>query len=164
MIPISTFFIGCHELLALGLSYRVAIERTRTRIWHGSTITEVASQPNYLEQPNAWAAFVEKLTQQTIVTKEATDGVLQRTIRAHGNFIEYVPLGLLLLVALELMQAKAELVWLLGAILILARIAHAWGVIQTYGPSLGRAIGFFGTWLVYIIGSAACIFYSLQSS
>ena len=161
LIPISTFFIGCHGLLALGLSYRVAIERTRSRIWHGATTTEVAAQPNYLENPNPWAAFVEKLTQQTIETKTADNGMLQRTIRAHGNFIEYVPLGLLLLVALEWEAAPSGFLWLLGATLILSRIAHAWGVIQTYGPSPGRAIGFFGTWLVYLIGSLACLYYSL---
>ncbi|HEY9851455.1 MAG TPA: MAPEG family protein [Leptolyngbyaceae cyanobacterium] len=162
LIPISTFFIGCHGLLALGLSYQVVIERTRRRIWHGATKAEVASQPDYLKDPNAWAAFVEKLTQQTVVTKEADDGALQRTMRSHGNFIEYVPICLLFLVALELMQAPTPLIWMLGAMLIVARIAHAWGLMQTYGPSPGRAIGFFGTWLVYIIGSVACLYYSVQ--
>lgn len=161
-IPISTFFIGCHGLLALGLSYRVVMERMQTRIWHGAAIAEVASQPDPLDQPNVWAAFVEELTQRMVVTKEKDDGVLQRTIRAHGNFIEYVPLGLLFLVALELMEAPIRLVWMLGATLILARIAHAWGVIQTYGPSPMRAIGFFGTWFVYIVGSLACLYYGLR--
>lgn len=163
LIPISTFFIGCHGLLALGLSYQVVMERTRTRIWHGESTGDVTSQPDYLKQPNTWAAFVEKLTQQTIATKESDNGVLQRTIRAHGNFIEYVPLGLLFLVTLEFMQASTVLLWALGATLIASRIFHAWGVIETYGPSPKRAIGFFGTWLVYIMGSAACLYYSLQS-
>lgn len=163
LIPISTFFIGRHGLLALGLSYQVVVERTRTRIWHGANTGDVASQPDYLKQPNAWAALIEKLTQQTIATKESDDGVLQRTIRAHGNFIEYVPLGLLFLVALEFMQASTGLLWLLGATLLVSRIFHAWGVIETYGPSPKRAIGFFGTCLVYILGSAACLYYSLRS-
>ncbi|BAY28918.1 hypothetical protein NIES2107_07560 [Nostoc carneum NIES-2107] len=162
LIPISTFFIGCHGLLALLLSYLVAIERTRTRIWHGASPGEVASQPNYLNHPNAWAEFVEKITQQSIVTKNIEDGVLQRTIRAHGNFTEYVPLSLMFLIALELMQAERVLLWMLGTLLIVARIAHTWGLIQTYGPSPGRAIGFFGTWLVYLVGSLACIYYSVK--
>lgn len=163
LIPISTFFIGCHGLLALGLSYQVVIERTRTRIWHGVNPGDVASQPDYLKQPNAWAAFIEKLSQQIVVTKASGNGVLQRTIRAYGNFIEYVPLGLLFLVALEFMQASTGLLWLLGTTLIVSRIFHAWGVIETYEPSPKRAIGFFGTWFVYIMGSAACLYYSLQS-
>lgn len=162
LIPISTFFIGCHGLLALCLSYLVAMERTRTRLWHGASPGEVTSQPNYLEHPNAWAQFVEKLTQQSVATKNTEDGVLQRTVRAHGNFTEYVPLSLMFLIALELMQAQRGLLWMLGTVLIIARIAHAWGLIQTYGPSPGRAIGFFGTWLVYIVGSLACLYYSVQ--
>ena len=72
-------------------------------------------------------------------------------------------LGLLLLVALEFMQASTGLLWSLGATLLGSRLFHAWGVIETYGPSPKRAIGFFGTWLVYIMGSAACLYYSLQS-
>jgi uncharacterized protein len=163
LIPISTFFIGCHGLLALGLSYQVVMERTRTRIWHGANPGDVAFQPDYLKQPNTWAALIEKLTEQTIATKKSDDGVLQRMIRAHGNFIEYVPLGLLFLIALEFMQTPTGLLWLLGATLLVSRIFHAWGVVETYGPSPKRAIGFFGTWLVYIVGSAACLYYSLQS-
>ncbi|QKQ75166.1 MAPEG family protein [Nostoc sp. TCL240-02] len=162
LIPISTFFIGCHGLLALGLSYRVAMERTRTRIWHGASLSEVASQPNYLASPNAWAEFVEKITQQFILTKNIDDGGLQRTIRAHGNFTEYVPQSLIFLIALESMQAFNGLLWMLGTLLMLARISHAWGLIHTYGPSPGRAIGFFGTWLVYLVGSLACLYYSVQ--
>lgn len=162
LIPISTFFIGCHGLLALGLSYQVVMERSRTRIWHGASDADVASQPDYLKHPNAWAAFVEKQLQTFVVRKTTDDGMLQRTMRAHGNFIEYVPIGLLFLVALELMQAPVGLIWMLGATLIVSRMAHAWGVIQVYGPSPARAIGFFGTWLVYIVGSVACLYYSLQ--
>jgi uncharacterized membrane protein YecN with MAPEG domain len=78
-------------------------------------------------------------------------------------FIEYVPLGLLFLVALEFMQASTYLLWLLGVTLIVSRIFHAWGVVETYGPSPKRAIGFFGTWFVYIVGSTACLYYSLRS-
>jgi uncharacterized membrane protein YecN with MAPEG domain len=162
LIPISTFFIGCHGLIALGLSYQVVMERTRTRIWHGASLADITSQPDYLEHPNPWADFVEKITQKLIVTKDIQDGVLQRTMRSHGNFTEYVPLSLLFIIALELMQAQTSLLWSLGIILTLARIAHAWGLIQTYGPSPGRAIGFFGTWLVYILGSLACLYYSVQ--
>jgi uncharacterized protein len=139
------------------------VERTRTRIWHGANTGEVVSQADYLKQPNAWAAFIEKVTQQIVITKESEDGVLQRVIRAHGNFIEYVPLGLLFLVALEFMRASTVLLGLLGTTLLVSRIFHAWGVIETHGPSPKRTIGFFGTWLVYIIGSAACFYYSLQS-
>ena len=144
-IPISTLFIGINGFIAFILSYLVAMERTRTRVWHGESKEDVAAQSNYLAKPNAWAAFFENLTQKLVVTKASDDGILQRKVRAHGNFTEYVPLGLLLILALELMQGQSWLLWLLGGTLTLARIAHAYGVINTYGPSPGRAIGFFLT-------------------
>ena len=53
---------------------------------------------------------------------------LERAIRAHGNFAEYVPLGLFLIGALELNGAPLELVALLGALLVIGRYFHAKGI------------------------------------
>ena len=53
---------------------------------------------------------------------------LDRAIRAHGNFAEYVPLGLFLLGALELNGAPLALVALLGALLVVGRYFHAKGI------------------------------------
>ncbi|MBD2182061.1 MAPEG family protein [Planktothrix sp. FACHB-1355] len=160
-IPISTLFIGVNGLIAFALSYIVVMERTKTRVWHGESKEDIATQPNYLENPNAWAAFVESLTQKSVPTKTSDDGILQRKVRAYGNFAEYVPHALLFVLALELMHAPSWLLWLLGGALTVGRIAHAWGLIKTYGPSPGRAIGFFLTWFVYIIGASACIYYGI---
>ncbi len=73
-----------------------------------------------------------------------------------------MPLGLLFVVALELMHSPNWLIWLQGGVLTVARIAHAWGLIKTYGPSPGRATGFFLTWFVYIVGSLACVYYGVK--
>lgn len=161
-IPISTFFIGLNGLIAFILSYIVVMERTKTRLWHGASQADVVNQPHYSKPPNAWAAFVESYIQKSVTTKTADDGVLQRKVRAYGNFTEYVPLGLLFVLALELIQASSWLLWLIGGALTLGRVAHAWGLITTYGPSPGRAIGFFLTWFVYIVGSAACLYYGIK--
>jgi uncharacterized membrane protein YecN with MAPEG domain len=162
VIPISTLFIGLNGLIAFELSYIVAMERTKTRVWHGESKADVVMQPNYLEKPNTWAAFFENITQKLTVTKIEDDGILQRKVRAYGNFIEYVPIGLLFILALELMRSQSWLLWLLGCTLTIARIVHAWGLITTYGPSPKRAIGFFLTWFVYLVGASACIYYGLQ--
>jgi uncharacterized protein len=53
---------------------------------------------------------------------------LERAIRAHGNFAEYVPFGLFLIGALELNGAPFVLVALLGALLVLGRYFHAKGI------------------------------------
>jgi uncharacterized membrane protein YecN with MAPEG domain len=55
---------------------------------------------------------------------------LERAIRAHGNFAEYVPLGLFLIGALELNEAPLELVAPLGFLLIAGRYFHAKGINQ----------------------------------
>ncbi len=162
-IPISTLFFGITALIAFVLSYIVVMERTSTRVWHGESKADVVKQPNYLENPSQWAAFIESYTKKSIITKDIDDGILQRKVRAYGNFIEYTPIALLILLGLELMGAQPLLLWGLGSALSISRVAHAWGVIKTYGPSPGRAIGFFLTWFVYLIGAGACVYYSLSN-
>lgn len=160
-IPISTLFIGLNGLTAFVLSYIVVMERTRTRVWHGESKEDVAMQPDPLVNPTAWVSTVER-TSQKLAAKAIDQSALQRKVRAHGNFAEYVPIGLLFIIALELMHSQTWLVWLLGGTLTVARIAYAYGVITTYGPSVGRAIGFFLTWFVYGIGSLACVYYGFR--
>lgn len=59
-----------------------------------------------------------------------TGGVveLERAIRAHGNFAEYVPIGLFLIGALELNGAPLELVAPLGILLVVGRYFHVKGI------------------------------------
>jgi uncharacterized protein len=78
---------------------------------------------------------------------------LERAIRAHGNFIEYVPLGLLLILLCELTGAAAATLHGLGAALIVARLAHAWGLSNSEGVSAGRGVGIVLTIFV-LIGAA----------
>ncbi|HEY9770633.1 MAG TPA: MAPEG family protein [Coleofasciculaceae cyanobacterium] len=160
-LPIATFFGGIFGFMAIALSYLVVMERTSTRVWHGESKADISNQPNYLEKPGNWAAFVENYTQKFVATKKRDDGMLQRKVRAFGNFVEYVPLALLLILLLESVSSPAWLLWLLGSVLTIARIFHAWAVIKTYGPSVGRAVGFFLTWLVYLLSAGACVYYGV---
>lgn len=57
---------------------------------------------------------------------DAGDPLLQRYIRAHANFAEYAPIGLLLLLLLELGNWPHWLLHLLGLMLLAGRISHAW--------------------------------------
>ena len=54
--------------------------------------------------------------------------VLQRAVRAHGHFAEYVPLVLLLLLLLEMARLPAALLHGYGLLLLASRVAHAIGV------------------------------------
>lgn len=57
---------------------------------------------------------------------------LQRAIAVHNNFAQYVPLGLLLMLLVELQQAPLLFTHALGVALLIARAAHAYGVSQTH--------------------------------
>ncbi|HXH00963.1 MAG TPA: MAPEG family protein [Xanthomonadaceae bacterium] len=75
---------------------------------------------------------------------------LARQIRVHGNFIEYVPLALLLLALLELAGLDARALWSFGAMLLLGRLLHAFGLSRDAGPSPGRKWGMLLTWLALV--------------
>jgi len=53
---------------------------------------------------------------------------LERRVRVHGNFAEYVPVTLLLLAMTELRGQPASVLHALCLCLIIGRLLHAWGV------------------------------------
>jgi uncharacterized protein len=54
--------------------------------------------------------------------------ILQRAMRVHANFAEYVPFALLLLYFLEVHTAAYTSIHVLGIALVAGRILHAYGV------------------------------------
>jgi len=79
--------------------------------------------------------------------------ILNRSIRVHANFSEYVPLTLLLLYLLETHEANAIVVHLLATLLLVARIVHAYGVSQTNENLKFRIFGMFSTLCVIAISA-----------
>ncbi len=96
------------------------------------------------------------LTARVIVLRvrtgvQAGDGghaPLAQAIRAHANFAEQAPLALLLLVIAETVGTPAVLVHALGSVLVLARLASAWGLSHSLGPTMPRQAGAGATALV----------------
>lgn len=82
------------------------------------------------------------------------DEMLQRRIRAQGNFAEYVPLGLILLFVLESAQQPALVLHSLGAMLVAGRLLHGWAFSFTANNSFGR---FWGTLLTFTMIGVASI-------
>ena len=84
------------------------------------------------------AARIARLRNQTKIGigYEGSD-VLSRAVRAHGNFIEYAPIGLILMALIELNGAPAGLLHGLGAALVIGRLLHAWGLSGSVGVSFG---------------------------
>ncbi len=82
---------------------------------------------------------------------------LQRAIRAHANFIEYVPIALLLILMADLVGHQKWVVHVLGIALLVGRLAHAFGFTTGQGPNLGRGLGVGLTMLVLIAGAVLAI-------
>ncbi len=78
--------------------------------------------------------------------------------RVQANFVEYVPLALILLVLLEQRGTAAVIVHAFGASLMLGRVLHAWGLSHSSGRSFGRFYGTLLTWIV-VLGLAVANLY-----
>lgn len=85
------------------------------------------------------------------------DDSLARAIRIHANFTEYVPVGLLLLLLVELNGSHPLLVHGLGSLLIVCRLLHMQGLRSSSGKSFGRFWGTLGTWIVIVVSAVLLI-------
>lgn len=87
---------------------------------------------------------------------------LERAIRAHGNFTEYVPLALILMLVAELGGSAALWLHANGVALVVARVLHAWGLSHATGVSFGRFWGTALTWLVILALAVTNLLLSVQ--
>lgn len=84
---------------------------------------------------------------------DGDDPALLKRIRGQANFIETVPLALILLILMELGGASSTWMHSLGAALTLGRLAHYLQLTDLVSPILFRIGGMLATLLVYIISS-----------
>lgn len=90
------------------------------------------------------------------------NAALTRWIRVQGNFVEYVPLALLLLALLEI--AGTSRAWLLagGSALLAGRLLHAWGLSRHAGVSVGRFVGTALTWGMMLVAALGALFVAMR--
>lgn len=79
--------------------------------------------------------------------------LLERAIRVHGNFAEYVPIAVILIYFLEIKTGISLLVHVLFLALIAGRAIHFYGVRQVDETIKFRVIGMATTFTVIIISS-----------
>jgi uncharacterized membrane protein YecN with MAPEG domain len=84
--------------------------------------------------------------------KETEAAALMVACRAHGNFMEYVPLALILMGGIESAGASHFFLLLLALLLIVGRILHPLGLSRV-APNPFRAGGAALTWLTIILAS-----------
>lgn len=93
------------------------------------------------------------------------DVEMQRRIRGHGNFAEYVPLILVLMLLLEL--GGTTPFWALhamGITLVVARLLHAYALSFSAHFFFGRFLGTVLTFALLPVGGALCLWRGLGSA
>lgn len=76
---------------------------------------------------------------------------LQCVIRAHGNFIEYVPLAIILLFLVEYQGLASHYCHAFGAALLIGRVFHNLGIVDK--NLRYRQIGALSTFLIIVLSA-----------
>ena len=79
------------------------------------------------------------------------DWELVQRVRVHQNFLEYVPLVVILMALIELNGGNATFLYSVGTLLFIVRIAHAIGLKHDNMGHIGRLIGAAGTALISLV-------------
>ena len=82
---------------------------------------------------------------------------LERKMRVHANFAEYVPFALLLATFVEMQGRPALLIHLLCLALVVGRVVHAYGVSQEHENYRLLTIGMATTFTVLAVMAMALI-------
>jgi hypothetical protein len=85
-----------------------------------------------------------------ILLLDGGDKELARRIRAQGNFVETVPLAVILIVLMELNGASDTWLHSLGVVLVVARVMHYLTIATNPANTVPRALGMVGTLGVYL--------------
>ena len=81
---------------------------------------------------------------------DGQDEELIKRNRGQGNFIETVPLAVILILLMELLGASSTWLHALGVLLVGGRLLHYLGI-RGLGPFLCRPIGMFATLTIYLV-------------
>jgi uncharacterized protein len=85
------------------------------------------------------------------------NATMRMCVRAHANFAQHVPLALLLIGFAETMGSSKYIIHALGAVLVIARLLSAWGLLSAEGVTAGRQAGAGLTVLVLIAASVVIL-------
>lgn len=98
--------------------------------------------------------IIRKRRAEKISLGDGGDHHFLGVIRAHGNFAEYVPLTLVLMLIAEINHANTLLLHAVGGGLLVGRIIHAYGLRHHSGASWQRVFGMLLTFAALIVVSA----------
>ena len=110
------------------------------------------------------ANVVRARRQYQVRIGSGTEQGMQQAVRVQANFVEYVPLAVVLLVLAEISDLPGAAVHVAGILLLASRILHAWGLSHSPGTSFGRYYGTAGTWLVITLLSLWLVYATTVAS
>ncbi|MEA1080466.1 MAPEG family protein [Marinobacter qingdaonensis] len=91
------------------------------------------------------------------------DRDFEAAVRAQANLVEYAPTALIMLAIAELNGVASGWVYWIGMVLVVGRILHAWGMINSSGGThWGRFFGIILTWLAILV-TALLLFWNVWS-
>ena len=93
---------------------------------------------------------------------EPVNWELAQRVRVHQNFLEYVPMVLVLMGTIELNQGSGVFLYIVGLLLIAARVAHAIGLKHDDMGHIGRLVGAAGTALISLVTAGYAIWLAVQ--
>ncbi len=101
---------------------------------------------------NIWLAvrLVRGRVRGKVMVGDGGDPTMLSGMRAHANFTEYAPIVLILMTLVELARGPLVALWVIGAVFVLARIAHPLGMARP-APNPFRAAGALVTWVVTLV-------------
>jgi uncharacterized membrane protein YecN with MAPEG domain len=86
------------------------------------------------------------------------DTSLLRAIRGQANFVEYVPVALLLMLILEVSRFSIYVIHALGIVLLVARLLHGYAFAYSAEFKFGRFWGAVLTFVVLGVAAVLCLY------
>lgn len=107
------------------------------------------------------ASVIRQRRRRSISVGDGGDATFMRTMRAHGNFAEYVPITLILMAFAELLGTGDLVLHAIGGLLLIGRISHGWCFLFTERNLKARVVGMALTLSSIAIGAIVCLWASL---
>lgn len=114
---------------------------------------------------NLWLASrcVRMRLGKQVLHGDGGHALLAKRMRAHGNFVEYTPIILILTALVELAVGPSLWLWSVGLVYVLARIAHGFGM-DADRRNPWRAGGAMLTWLIMLALAVAALFIAYHAT
>lgn len=102
-----------------------------------------------------WMNVTKSRAKMAVSIGNNNDVGLHEKIRRHGNFTEWVPMVLLMMMISEMRGANGTALHVAGVLLVLSRIAHPFGLRHDNPNHILRIVGNSGSLLALVIATVA---------